>query len=276
MKQRFFVFCTFTLLITSCNLPMTATPTPVVQTETPIVIPTNTISTGNVVTLNNVSLTLPAGLANNAEVETIPAATDPNTATWELAPAHLKITLTGYLLQGKFLEPQILVYPADEYAQVNSFAAEQIDRLKKILAGSPLLKETMPVVPSFNAVQQIAANMQVLPFQSGSGIRMLTQYDQYPAPINNHELFYHFEGLTSDGKYYIIAVLPVTAPILPEDEKADSPVPAGGVPFPADTGPNDVYYTSVTEKLISLPPDSFTPSLNTLDALIQSILVTNP
>jgi hypothetical protein len=116
----------------------------------------------------------------------------------------------------------------------------------------------------------------MIQFQNGSGVRELTQYDQYPAPINNRELFYHFEGLTSDARYYVIAILPITAPVLAEDEKAESPVPAGGIPIPPDTGPTDVYYFSVTEKLNSLQPDSFTPPLNTLDALIQSILVKTP
>lgn len=34
--------------------------------------------------------------------------------------------------------------------------------------------------------------------------------------------------------------------------------------------------SSITERLISLSPDEFTPSLNTLDQFVQSILVTNP
>ncbi len=113
-------------------------------------------------------------------------------------------------------------------------------------------------------------------FQIGVGVRELTQYAQYSAPINNRELFYHFEGLSSDNKYYIIATLPITAPLLAEDEKPEAPIPPNGVPFPADGMPNQSYYDSITEKLNSLPPDSYAPSLNTLDALIESILVTNP
>ncbi len=96
------------------------------------------------------------------------------------------------------------------------------------------------------------------------------------APINNNELFYHFQGLTDDDKYYIFAILPITAPILPENEKPDASIPEGGIPIPTDTGVNNNYYFSVTEKLNSLSPDTFTPSLNSLDALIQSITVTNP
>jgi hypothetical protein len=74
----------------------------------------------------------------------------------------------------------------------------------------------------------------------------------------------------------VIAVLPITAPVLAEDEKPESSVPAGGIPIPPSTGPTDVYYFSVTEKLNSISPDSFTPALNSLDALIQSILVKTP
>ena len=119
------------------------------------------------------------------------------------------------------------------------------------------MKETLPNVPFFNAEHIIAASIQLIKSQNGSGVRELTQYDQYPAPINNHELFYHFEGLTNDGKYYLIAILPITAPVLAEDEKTESSVPAGGIPIPPNTGPTDVYYFSVTQFLYSLPNYSF-------------------
>jgi hypothetical protein len=274
MKQSLFSVCIITLLITSCNFPGSDTPTPVLPTGTPTIISTPTLVDGSVVTINNVSLVLPEELANDALTEMVSAKTDG--ALWELVPEHLKIALTGYQLQGKFHEPQIFVFRADEYAQVNPIAAEQIDRLKKILAGSPPLKETLPRVPFFNAEMQIAANVQMITFQSGNGVRHLTQYAQYLAPINNHELIYQFAGLTTDEEYFILAVLPITAPILAENEKSDAPVPTDGVPIPTDVGPNDTYYASITEKLVSLSSDSYTPSLNILDALIQSILITNP
>lgn len=271
MKKILFL-CSVTLLIIACNVPSFGTPAP--QKETPIVFPTNTTTTGGVVTLNNVSFTIPLGVAKDAKSEMVFAVTDTNAASFELAPAHLKFTLTGYQLQDKFLEPQIVVYPADDYAKLNPTAAEQIQKLKTILAGSQLTPETMPVVPFFNAAQQIASKMQVINFQSGRGIRFLTQYAQYPAPINNHEFFYHFQGLTEDGKYYIVATLPVTSSILAEDEKPESPVPAEGVPFPTSTGPDQAYYDAVTRALDAMYEDSFNPSLFQLDALIQSIHVT--
>lgn len=266
--------CIITLLITSCNFPGSNTPTPVLSTGTPNIIPTSTLADGNVVSLNNVSLVIPEDLANDALLEMVSATTDG--APWELAPAHIKITLTGYTLDGKFHQPQIFVYPAEEYSRINPIAAEQIDRLKNILAGSTALKETLPRIPFFNAEMQIAANVQMITFQSGDGVRHLTQYAQYLAPINNNELIYQFAGRTTDEQYYIAGILPISAPILAENEKPDAPVPTDGIPIPTDVGPNDAYYASITEKLVSLDSDSYTPSLSTLDALIQSILITNP
>lgn len=278
MKQKIFVLSMAVLLITACNIPSSATP--IAQTETPIVIPTNTTDAGGVVTLNNVRFTLPLGVANDSLSEMVSAVTEPNNAPWfGVAPDHLKFTLTGYQLQDKFHEPQILVFPADEYAQGNPTAGEQIQKLKVILAGSPLSRDAMPVVPFFNAAQQFASRMQVINFQSGRGVRFLTQYAQYPAPINNHELFYHFQGLTSDGKYYVVAILPVEASILAEDDRPDSPIPPGGVAFPTATGsdpafPDQAYYDAVTQAMDAMYEDSFNPSLFQLDALIQSITVT--
>jgi hypothetical protein len=292
-KQMLFGIFEVVFITSACSLStgIPATQTQVDQVGTIVATtmqaftaaPSQSVSTpipnqtdGIPISYENVSFVVPNGMASRANTETMTSVDTNSGAPWEIAPTHLRFTLTGYQLQGKFFEPQIYVYPADEYAQVNSVASEQIERLKRALAGSPLLKETLPNVPFFNAEHIIAANIQLLKFQSGSGVRELTQYDQYPAPINNHELFYHFEGLTSDGKYYIIAILPITAPILAEDEKPESSVPTGGIPVPPNTGPTDVYYFSVTEKLNSLTPDSFTPPLSALESLIQSILVKNP
>jgi hypothetical protein len=246
-----------------------------VHSESPLTqAPTQ--ANGTPVSFENVSFVIPSELAASANTETMTSVTSNSGAPWEVVPTHLRFTLTGYQLQGKFHEPRILVYPAEEYANLNSNAAEQIENIKKILAGATILKETFPRIPGFNAEPLIAAHIQLLPFQNGSGIRWLTQYAQYAAPINNNELFYNFDGLTDDGKFYVIAILPVNAPILAADEKPEATVPEGGVPIPTDIGVNNIYYISITERLNSLTPDAYTPSLNTLDTLIQSILVKNP
>ena len=290
-KQTLFVMFGLVMVTLGCSLTMgtPGTPAPLDQVatiaattvEALTATPGESTSTqavtqisGTPVSFENVSFVIPNGMGNGANTETMTAVDANSGAPWDIAPTHLRFTLTGYPVQGKFHEPQIFVYPAEEYAQSNPGAAEQIDRLKKVIAGSALLQETLPTIPFFNAASQLAAQIKLIAFQNGSGVRTLTQYAQYAAPINNRELFYHFQGLTKDGRYYVIAILPVTAPILAADEKSEAPVPPEGVPIPTDIGPNEVYYISVTEKLNSLSPDAFTPWLNALDALIQSILVT--
>ena len=247
---------------------------PVENVPTQAEAPTQQTS-GIPVSFGNVSFIIPEGLANGATPEAVPASTEEQGGPWGVAPAHVKFTLTGYRLQNKFHEPGIYIYPAPEYAAVHPGAADQIKITANILAGGPLQKETLPIIPFFNAGPLFAANMQMIKFQNGLGVRALTQYAQYSAPINNHELFYHFEGLTADNQYYIIAILPITAPVLAETSQLDAVIPADGVPFPGDMEPNETYYFSVTEKLNSLSPDAFMPALNMLDLLMESILVTN-
>src|SRR6476620_5084615 len=134
------------VIATACTLSagISATPTAVDEVGTIVAMtmqaltlsPSQGASTpvqtnGMPLSYENVSLVIPNGLATGANPEKMTAVDTNSGAPWEIAPTHLRFTLTGYPLQGKFSEPQIYVYPADEYAQVNSNAGEQIGRLKK-------------------------------------------------------------------------------------------------------------------------------------------------
>jgi hypothetical protein len=224
-------------------------------------------------------LVIPEGLAGSASSETIPAVDGQSGGPWEVAPEYVKITLQGYALQGKFFEPQIMIYPAPEYAAASEGAANSIQRLQAILANPSQIPENdlMPSLPYANAAQIIGAQTQVVTFNGGRGLRVLAEYAQDCAQINNHDLFYHFEGLTDDGRSYIVATLPVTAPFLAADSNPASIPPAGGVPFPGYEATDESlfvnYYRSVTDRLNATSPDEFQPTLTSLDALIQSLEV---
>jgi hypothetical protein len=168
------------------------------------------------------------------------------------------------------------VYPAAEYAALLPGAASNILALQDILANPAQLMgaNNLPTITFFNAGAVFASRDNLIEFQNGAGVRMLTQYAQSFAQINNFELFYHFQGLTSDGSYYLIAILPISAPILAPDN--ESPAPADGVPFPGYTDPDvdyQAYYRLVVEKLNTVPGDSFDPTLTALDQLIGSIKI---
>lgn len=262
------------------SLAPTNAPTPVTQSLAPTRAPSPVTPSfvGVPVFYGSLRLVLPSGLASGIRGSQFPHAEGPNIAPWDVTPGHTQLKLDGYLLQGKSLEPTILIYPAQSYGEQYKGAFESIRRLDNILGNpsAPIKSEQLPTVPSFNAKQAFASNIQVISFQNGRGVRFLTEYAQYPVSANNHDLFYHFEGLTDDGSYYIIAILPIVVPVLAETPDGGALLPRGGVPYPDISRPNvDIqgYYNAVTNLLNAQSPDAFAPTISRLDLLIQSMRI---
>ena len=263
----------------STAIPASVTPVP--ATLAPNATPTaaQPSSNGTTASFGPVSLVLPPGLARGISGDPIPRNEGQDLPYWEMTPGHTVIKLDGYPLQGKFHQPQIFVYPAQAYAEMVPSAFEAIHRLDNILYGpsAPIAVGQLPAVPSFNAQQVFASNVQKVPFQNGGGVRFVTEYAQYPASVNNHDLFYEFQGVTRDGEYYIVAILPMSHPALAATSDAGAVLPAGGVPYPDLNAPNpDLpgYYSAVTDLLNAQSPAAFAPSIEQLDALIQSMRIT--
>ena len=257
------------------NVPATATliPTMAVSTVQP---PSNT---GTTVTYSPLTLVISPSVASGASGKEYPRVDAEDAAYWQKTPGHLQVSLNDYyILQGKFHQPQIYVYHAMAYVDLVPAAFESMHRLRNVMnvSSTSITVDQLPGVPFFNAAQVFASNIQPITFQNGSGIRFLTEYAQYAAPINNYELFYQFQGFSDDGEYYIIAILPVTVPVLAESSDPGAILPPGGIPYPditnADAGVQD-YYISITNLLNATFPDAFTPTLSQLDALIQSMLI---
>ncbi|MCX8025216.1 MAG: hypothetical protein N3A60_08445 [Thermanaerothrix sp.] len=271
---------------TAVNTPAPVEPSTVTPED--ILAPTPTVpaaataspssAPGTLVTIGRLTLDIPAGVASGASGSEVAPLTREDAPVWEKTPGHWVISLSDtYVLQGKFHSPQIYLYPALEYATLVPGAFESMHRLRNLLSGVvPLTPDQLPTVPFFNAAQVFASNIRLISFQNGSGIRFVTEYAQYPAPVNNHELFYHFQGFTDDGNTYVLAVFPLTAPRLAESSAVDTPLPVGGIAYPDLNDPNpnfQSYYTAITDLLNGTPPEAFTPTLHQLDALIQSMWV---
>ena len=229
------------------------------------------------VTVDPLSVVISPAFASGASGLQIPRA-EGEIADWETTPGHVQLRLEGYLLQNRFHQPQIYVYPAQAYAEMVPAAFESMHRLNNLIydPAAPISSDQLPLVPFFNAGQIFASNIQVISFQSGQGVRFVTEYAQYFASANNHDLFYHFQGVTRDGAYYIVAILPISNPVLAETSDAEAPLPTGGVPYPLMAEPNadmQLYYKSITDVLNATPPEAFTPTIHQLDLLIQSMRI---
>jgi hypothetical protein len=276
------------LIPTNAVIPPTEVPTQIQASPTslpttlvpqPTAIAAQPSFEGIEVSVEPLSIVLSPEVASGVRGLQIPRAEGEGVAPWEVTPGHIQLKLEGYALKDKSNEPQIYVYPAQAYAELYPPAFESIRRIDNILyvPGGPTLNDQLPTVPFFKAQQVFASNVQVISFQNGQGVRFLTEYAQYATSANNHDLFYHFEGVTRDGTYYIIAILPISVPILAETSDAGAVLPLGGVPYSYFADPNadmQGYYTAVTNLLNETSPLAFTPTINQLDLLIQSMRVT--
>jgi hypothetical protein len=185
---------------------------------------------------------------------------------WGVLPEYTHVTFQGYPISNHLIMPQIFIYPVQELQEVNENTIPIIASLQTLLQ-SPQEIPVMPFLPLFNAQQVIHAHVQYLDFQSGQGLRYLTQYDQAFIPINNYELIYTYQGLTADGNYYVAAVLPVNHPSLPADTAVTGKEPPEfSSDFPA-------YLTNVVASLNPQAANTFTPDLTQLDAMMGSLEV---
>ncbi len=248
MKKLIVPLLLSTVFLFACTITI---PTPTV-TEPPVVANT---------TCNNLSFYLNPLLGSGNSCETIPE----NPEGIEVAPQYTKLTISGYPLSGMFFEAHIMVFPIQRYTELMPDAIPgRVSSLQALTAGGAI-GDGLPFLPLFNAAQMFHAQYRVVPFQNGNGIRYLTEFAQYFAPINNHDIFYTYQGLSNDGLYWVTAIFPINNAILPPN--SDNP--------PAGIENNyDSYTSGIADQLNAQTADSFTPTLTLLDALVGSITIT--
>lgn len=273
MKKLIIPILVVALTILACSI----TPGPVTEppvTEPPVTEPpvTEPPVVPNVI-CNELSLYLDPALASGYDCQTIPE----NPYEMELYPAHTELTLQGYPLADKFFDPHISVYPVAAYSALAPAAVPaRVGDLQALIASGSIppfvssFSSSLPFLPTFNAAQAFYAKAQNLSFASGDGIRFLTEFAQYTVPVNNTDLFYTFQGLTSDGQYWVSAILPINLAILPP---GPDPLP-GGVSFEDFANNYETYITDMVNQLNAQADDSYIPGITALDALVSSITIT--
>ena len=287
MKRFVYFFAILAMLLFACSLP-TTTLTPVAsvppaetQPATATVLPAATTAPAATepatATLESIATEKPApqtnstcneirffldpSLASGFNCQSMPEAADTSAPAFAVNPAYTEVTLKGYPLADRLMQPHIDVYPVARYAQLlPDIIPADVTALQSLINGGAPGNE-LPVLPVQDAAQQFHAQYKVMAFASGSGIRFITQYAQYADPVNNHDAFYAYQGLSPDGKYWISAMLPISNTVLPAD---------GSNP---PSGQFQDYITAMADKLNAMPVDSFSPTIGVLDALITSITI---
>ena len=110
--------------VSSASIPATE----VLATSIPAAQPPS--DTGTLVTFGPLTLVVPPVVASGASSSDYPRNDSEDAAWWQKTPGHLQIMLGDYyVLKGQLHQPQIFVYPAQEYAELVPAAFESIRRV---------------------------------------------------------------------------------------------------------------------------------------------------
>ena len=220
---------------------------------------------------NGSSFNFSSALAQSAQGFTIPAVpVDTNApGLGGGAPENTAFGFNGEKITADVspFQPAVRVYPTAGIQALDPMVAKQVDELKTLLSAKPAtVEQNIPVFPIFNAAQVMHPQVKYMNFKNGQGVRFVTYYAQDVSPLTNDGLFYTFQGLTNDGKYYVTVFWNLRTDALPnsyQDAKIQD--------YNAFAKQYEQYLKDTVNKMNGLPPEAFTPNLTLLDEMAESV-----
>ena len=196
-------------------------------------------------------------------------------------PEHILVTFGSVDADelGPF-DPRLYIIPIPDYVHLwetngNEGVTRMVDRLRDLLTDRPLAlpNRGVPVLPyeAVVGVNDLAVQGKYLDFPAGSGVRFVGRFAQDPNPVTNQRLTYMFQGFSSDGRYLISLFWPVTSSALPDS--------AGDVSEEEMERVNQeilAYLEERAEALNALKPSDWSPDLDQLDAMVESLGLPRP
>jgi len=251
--------------------PTSVTNEPAAPAETTAPPDTSSIAQPDI-QFNGISFSYDKSLAGSVSQVIVPGQSYGDSAMpGDTFPSYTEFTFNNYPLTGSLHEPAIRIYPVAEYEEISQAAADTFEEMRIALRNKAVPEHNgyLPFVPFWNAAMIFNAQYDYLTFQNGEGMRYLTMFAQASYPPDNRNVFYTFQGMTNDGKYYVSAIFPVSSSELPDN--GDSVITDYMV-F-EQNWPN--YLLETVQKLNNLGPGEFYPSLTIFDEIITSVTI-NP
>jgi heat shock protein HslJ len=231
---------------------------------------------GTSVTFNDFSFSLPSTVAGSVNIAQVPG--DPTTLE---QPGGPEVGHTEFVLYNNRPAPEsfldgaggIRVYATadfpgytaaqQEYQNLQTLLAQRLDLAQYTVSTQNDVASALPFLPVFPAAQVIRALASYVDTPFLQGIRYVTVYRQDVSPFVGSEFLYTFQGISFNGAYYVSAIFRLNTALFPPDIPADFNMDTFNQQF-AD------YLAQSIATLNAAAPDDFTPSLATLDAVVQS------
>jgi hypothetical protein len=210
---------------------------------------------------------------------------DPDFRPDGVEPRHVKFTF--YCKEEYCWEGFIAIYSFPDFPQmyaVNKYMMqsmeEEVEAMRKVVNDKDVrYGGQIPYLRWIDASQSFQTNVKLSQFDKGKGLFFVTYLNTEMALISNDHLRYIFEGLTDDGKYYVLAEIPVSVKFLP----VDPPEEFEGYKekflyddYPYSDAHNrryKNYISSITTRLEKLPAHDFHPDLKYLEEMIASLKI---
>lgn len=123
------------------------------------------------------------------------------------APRHVETTFgtqDGNVLRILYVYPVAGLLAQDPGRQAG--VSTRIGLLRALLKERPApdrIRGELPFLPLVPAAQLLNGAVKDVDFPGGRGVRSLVAFSQEVAPVTRAQVFYTFQGLTNDGKYYV-------------------------------------------------------------------------
>jgi hypothetical protein len=242
------------------------------QAGTPnrLAAPTPTLAN---VTCNELSFYLDPALGSGYECETVLESSSSDVPMdIFIYPAHTELTIQDYPLTQTQSPPMVYIYPVDRFSELlPDVLPRRVSDLERLISGGTLNNRELPFLPPLPMLQTFFSHETVISFKGGQGVRFITDYNEISHPLSNRTIFYTFQGLTDDGRYWVAVTLPISSPILPAD--VNFPPPPEGYTFERWFQNYSSYVSDMKEALEAQAPVSFSPTIDRLDSLVKSISV---
>ncbi len=168
---------------------------------------------------------------------------------------------------------RVTVYPLAAFRRhFDARAASEIVRLQDMLNRRPALPDLtldasgnsnlLPYVEHTNAAQMFTAHAQYVQLGTITGISYVTWFAQNTVPVRN-PLIYVFQGITTDGAYYVSLTMRVTLSTLPALAKE--------VQF--DLPAFQKYMAGIVPGISAAPSIAYTPRPERLEGIVASVRI---
>lgn len=133
--------------------------------------------------------------------------------TWVGMTEARIFTFLDYAFLDQRTNAELLVYPIgdwhnDEAAGIAQALKLLIEKRADIDLNTAIGE--LPALPIRRAAQNIRAQRTFIAGEGVVGIRFMTRYTQNFSPFRGDDLLYTFQGITTDGRYYVVFNMPLS------------------------------------------------------------------